>query len=88
MGSNNNQAMTVFVLGLLSVISCQILGPVALIMGNNYMAQCEMDGVEPDGLGKAGRILGIVGTVFLGLGIVFGLLYFVMIFLLVASGSM
>jgi uncharacterized membrane protein YjgN (DUF898 family) len=73
--ANNSQAVTIFILGLLGLVSCQILSPVALIMGNNYLAECEAQGIEPDGLGKAGRILGIVGTVLLALTFLLVLLY-------------
>jgi len=83
-----SQGTTIFVLGLLSLLACQILGPVALIMGNGYIARCHEMGVEPDGLGKAGRILGIIGTVYLALVVVLVVLYFVAIIGLVASGAM
>lgn len=83
-----NKATIIFVLGLLSVITCQILGPVAIIMGNSYMKECVALGIEPDGLAKAGRILGIVGTVLFGLSLVIAALYFVFIAVIIASGGL
>ena len=65
-----NNPTVVFVLGLLSLLCCQILGPVAWIMGNNYVNECYAFGIQPDGLGQAGRILGMVGTAIFVLGIV------------------
>ena len=85
---SKNKATTVFVLGLLSLVACQLLGPVALIMGNKYLADCELNGVEPDGLGKAGRILGIVGTVFFALGLVVMVLYIGLIVVMVGTGAL
>lgn len=79
MGSTDNRATVIFVLGLLSLVSCQILGPVAFVMGNAYMRDCEAMGEEPDGLAKAGRVMGIIGTVFLALTVVLLLLYMVLI---------
>jgi uncharacterized membrane protein YjgN (DUF898 family) len=83
-----SKGTTVFVLGLLGIVACQILAPIALVMGNSYIAQCNELGVEPDGLGKAGRILGIVGTVLFALGLIFVVLYFVLIFGLIATGAL
>jgi hypothetical protein len=55
-------ATTVFVLGLLSLILCAPLGIVAWLQGNSYLERCRSMNVTPDGLGVAGRILGIIGT--------------------------
>ena len=44
---DHSQATVVFVIGLLSVVMCQILGPVALLMGNKYRAACAEVGEEP-----------------------------------------
>ena len=62
----------VFVLGLLGLITCQILAPIAWIMGNSYMRECGELGIQPDGMGVAGRILGIVGSIIMIIS--FGLL--------------
>ena len=69
-------AVTVFVLGLLGLLLCQILGIAAWIMGNTYMAKCREMSVEPEGLAVAGRILGIIATCLLILSIVIGILVF------------
>ena len=65
--SSSNDASTVFILGLLSLLVCPILGPFAWQQGNNYQNMCLLDGEEPDGLATAGRILGMVGTAQLAL---------------------
>ena len=72
---SDNRATTIFVLGLLSLVSCQILGPVAFVMGNSYLRDCAAMDVEPDGLAKAGRIMGMIGSVLLILTFVFVVLY-------------
>ena len=76
--------VTVFALGLLGLLLCQILGPVAWIMGNSYMAKCRDMSVEPEGLAVAGRILGMIATglivlwvVLLALFVCFGAVIFV-----------
>lgn len=61
-GATKSDATTVFILGLLGILVCQLLAPVAWSKGNTYRQVCMIHGVEPDGLGVAGRVLGIVGT--------------------------
>ncbi|MCZ6794023.1 MAG: hypothetical protein O7J95_10465 [Planctomycetota bacterium] len=74
MSANEQQypqgATTIFILGLLGILLCQILGIIAWVQGNTYMAECKTRGVEPEGLAVAGRILGIVSVVLLILTVV------------------
>jgi len=58
-----SKATLIFVLGLLSLLVCQLCGPAAWIMGNTYMREAEALGVQPNGMAVAGRILGIVSSV-------------------------
>jgi hypothetical protein len=62
-GPKPEGATTVFVLGLLGLLLCGILGIFAWTQGNDYLARCRAAGVEPEGLAVAGRILGIIATV-------------------------
>ncbi|MES2461178.1 MAG: DUF4190 domain-containing protein [Armatimonadota bacterium] len=57
----------ILVFGILSVIGFAIFGPIAWIMGNNA---AKVSGGDPQqaNLANIGRILGIIGTVFLILG--------------------
>ncbi len=54
----------ILVLGILSIVVCHLLGPVAWVMGNNDMAQIRAGRMDPEGEGttQAGRICGIIGT--------------------------
>jgi uncharacterized membrane protein YjgN (DUF898 family) len=67
-----SQATTVLVLGILSIVICQILGPFAWVMGNNELAAIDAGRRPPEnrGTANAGRILGIIGTVLILVGIV------------------
>ena len=65
---------TYLTLGILSLIICPVLGPIAWSMSNNALAV--LDRYEPQtgdtsqrGLVVAGRICGIIGTVFFLLGL-------------------
>jgi hypothetical protein len=68
-----SQATTVLILGIIGLILCQLLGPVAWVMGNNELQAIDAGRRPPENRSNAnaGRILGIIATVLLGLGIVF-----------------
>ena len=78
-GATRNDATTVFILGLLGLILCQLCAPVAWSKGNTYVRCCAISEVTPDGLGVAGRVMGIIGTVLLGLALVIAILFVLMI---------
>lgn len=78
-----SQAVTVFVLGILSIIVCQVLGPFAWKMGNDEVRAITEGrrSAENLGLAQAGRICGIIGTCLLGLVLIFFVLWlFLVIF--------
>ncbi len=56
-------ATTIFVLGLLSLLACGLLGIFAWIQGNDYLKRCRAMGVDPDGLAVAGRVMGMIATI-------------------------
>lgn len=53
------------------IIGCFFLHPVAWYMGVAYEKECRGRGVEPSGAGRAGKILGIVGTILMAIGLLF-----------------
>ncbi len=71
--NERNEATTVFVLGILSLILCQVLGPYAWYRGAAYSRACRARGQSPDGLAVGGMIMGIAGTLFLVVGVLFWL---------------
>lgn len=79
----DSQSVTVFVLGLLSIITCQVLGPFAWKMGNDEVRAITEGRRSPEnvGLAQAGRICGIVGTCLLALFLVFFILWLVLLML-------
>lgn len=48
---------------------CWLPAPIAWVMGSMYESDCRARGVEPSGAGKAGKILGLIGTLLLVLSI-------------------
>ena len=68
----DSQATTILVLGILSLVLCQVLGPFAWVMGNNEIQAIDAGRRPPQnrGTAQAGRILGIISTVLMAIGIV------------------
>lgn len=77
---------TVLVLGILSLVACGLLGPVAWVMGNKALREMNAEpGVTFSNRGSvtAGRVCGIVGTAFVAIG----MFVFALILLAVVSGQ-
>lgn len=67
--ATTSNAGTVLVLGILSVVLCQLLGPFAWYYGNQELFRIDQGLSDPRRRGEAvaGRVLGIIGTIFLSL---------------------
>ena len=76
-GSSQVNGTTILILGILSIVCCGLLGPVAWIMGNNALATLNAGGGDESQRNNAniGRICGIIGTVFLILGIIWNVAF-------------
>jgi hypothetical protein len=63
-GQEHPQGTTVLVLGILSLVVCQLLGPFAWVMGNNALAEIDRNPAAYTNRSavQAGRICGIVST--------------------------
>ncbi|HKV09205.1 MAG TPA: DUF4190 domain-containing protein [Thermoanaerobaculia bacterium] len=65
--ASSSQAVTALVLGILGVVCCGLLAPIAWYLGNQEL-QAIRQGRAPasgEGLAKAAQILGIIGTILL-----------------------
>lgn len=58
------------VLGILSLVLCGLLGPVAWSMGNKIKQEAAAMGRDEPGSCKGGRICGIIATALIVLGVV------------------
>jgi hypothetical protein len=70
-GGAAGNATTILVLGIVGILCCNFLGPIAW-----YMGKQELQGITEgrirasnEGTARAGMILGIIGTAFLVLGL-------------------
>lgn len=71
-----SQASTALVLSIIGLVCCQVLGIVGWVMGNNELEAIKAGKRNPanEGTANAARIIGIVATVILGIGILLALL--------------
>jgi len=71
--AEESQATIILVLGILSLVICGLLGPVAWVMGNNEVQAVDAGRRPPEGrqMANIGRILGIIATALIVLGILF-----------------
>lgn len=86
------QSTTAMVLGIVGLVVCQVLSPFAWVIGRRTLAEIDASGGRLGGRGQAqaGYVLGIIGTVLLGLGLVFLIVYLgfvLMMFAGVAASS-
>ena len=61
------------VFGILGIVACPLFAPVAWIMGKNDLEQIRAGSMDPDGESttNAGKILGLIGTILMVLGLLF-----------------
>lgn len=62
----------ILTLGLLGLLLCNLFGPFAAVMGSNAVSAIDRGEANPNerGSANAGRIMGIISTVFLALSLV------------------
>ena len=77
------RGMLILILGIVSLVCLQILGPVAWVMGNTAIREIDANpgAYSNRGTVNAGRICGIIGTIFLVLGLITWVI-------LIATGAM
>jgi hypothetical protein len=73
-----HRATLILVFGILGLVTCQIFGIVAWVMGNNDLREMDAGLMDPTGRQNtsAGRICGIIATALLGLSLLVVLGFF------------
>ena len=71
MSEASNKPTISLILGILGIVCCGLLAPVAWVMGSQELKAIKAgtSAASGEGLAKAGMILGIIGTVLLLFGI-------------------
>lgn len=72
---DDTMRIVVLVLGVVSMWTCQLLGPVALVLGYNQYRIRRDEGRDADPLIVVGMVLGGVSTAMLLFGLALGALY-------------
>jgi hypothetical protein len=75
------KATTAMVLGILGIVVCGVIAPFAWSIGKKTRDEIDASGGRLGGRGQAnaGYIMGIIGTVLLGLGVLFAIVYVILI---------
>jgi hypothetical protein len=83
------KSTTALVLGILGVVLCQFIAPFAWLIGKRTVDEIDASrgGLGGRGSAQAGYVLGIVGTVLLGLGVLYFVFLFGVLVIGVASSS-
>lgn len=70
--AEKSQATLALILGIVGLIACTIVSPVAWVIGNNEVKAIDAGRRAPDGrqMATIGKVLGIIGTIMLGLAVV------------------
>jgi hypothetical protein len=74
--------------GFFSCGTLWFLGIIAWVLGNGYVKKCREAGLEPEGAGSTGRVLGIIGTIFFILAVLGWIAYIGLIAVAVGSQGM
>jgi hypothetical protein len=84
-----HRGSTILVLGILSLVVCAICGPIAWAMANKDIAAMNSGLMDPLGMDqtKAGKICGIIGTILLILGLVFGIIYAIFVMVVIGAAA-
>lgn len=88
-GQEHPQGTLILILGILSIVICQILGPFAWVMGRKALAEIDGSGRTYTNrtMVQAGMICGIIGSVLLILGIAYIVIVIVFLGMAATSGS-
>jgi hypothetical protein len=83
------QGTTVLVLGIIGIVACQLTAPFAWIMGNRALEEIDRDPLRYSNRSNVnlGRILGMVGTILLGVVLVMVALVVVLNILIIGASS-
>jgi len=83
------QGTTVLILGILGIVACGLLAPFAWSMGNKTLEEIDRDPLRYSNRSNVnlGRILGMVGTIILGVSIIAMVLYFILVIAVIGGSS-
>lgn len=73
----NSRAVMTVILGVLGIVCCGLLAPVAWYLANEELKAIDAGRLSDTnrGMAQVGKILGIIGTILLGLGLLWILLF-------------
>ena len=83
----NTMALVSLIIGIVSIMSCQLLGAVAIWLGNKARAEIRQTGEDGDGMALAGIIVGWCGIALTALGLLLVVGYLVVVGVFLAGSG-
>lgn len=83
--ADHPQATTILVLGILGVVGLPIVAPFAWVMGNKARKEIQQGLYRENGSITAGWVMGIIGSVLLGLAVLFLILYLLIVVIIIGA---
>lgn len=89
MAQAHPQGTMILVFGILSLVGISILGPIAWYMGNKALKEIDANPAAYSDRGNVnvGKILGMIGTILMGLGILIFIAYMIFIFVIIGISA-
>lgn len=84
-----HRGVLILVLGILSIVVCQLLGPFVWVMGRADLKQIDAGQMDREGRGLtlAGMVIGIVSTVLLSLSCLVAAFWFLIMIVLLGAAA-
>jgi hypothetical protein len=85
----SSQATTILIIGIISIICCQIAGPIAWYLGRQELGKIRAGAVstQDEGTAKAGMILGMISSILLMLALLWVIFFGGLAFLAALAGQ-
>jgi flagellar basal body-associated protein FliL len=82
-----HRGVIVLVMGILGFAVCGIFGIVAWVMGSGDLKKMDAGQMDPEGRGltQAGKIIGMITTILMVIGVIIGGIAFIFMFVLAAN---
>lgn len=74
-----NDTVTMFVVSILTFVICPLLAIWSFVLSNKARKDADALGMKADGLVNASYVISVIGLVYMGLAIVFGFFWFLLV---------
>jgi hypothetical protein len=85
----DHRGWLILALGIIGLVACAPVGIAAWVMGNGDMKEMEAGRMDPEGkqLTQVGKILGMVATILMIVGMCIGIAYFIFVIAIIGAAG-